>query len=388
MNNLEDLKKIENFEDLFFKKMRGLSSDTDAVKERIKKFYELINLKENSSPLASTNYKNLRRISIVLTTFCNLKCVWCHREEKHVKDAGYLSKNLHYDSLMKLLPQLKGFDVLTWGGLGEPMLYKHFYEVTKEARKYFKIVKTTCNGTTLVEKNIIKLKNSGLNFLEVSIDGFDNEANMRLRGAHEGKIIKNLESLSENTSIPLQINTVVSEENYDSLWDAVSKLKNVKNIIMLHTIPLFMTKHMQELGIKELDIKKYKKLLIKWSEDIKKLNLPWELSPDLNQIDHDPVTYMKENHNICFTPYEDPTINIDGEIVPCSRLQHLGLGNVFKDGFNKVWNGEKMQSFRREQLKGNYGKLCQRECSMKVTTKQSKEERIEKLKEIHPTMEI
>ena len=385
MNNFNNL---QDFENLFFKKMRGLSENDEATKERIKKFYELIILKDKANPEAPINKKTLRRISIVLTTFCNLKCVWCHREEEHVKNANYLSKNLHFENLMKLLPQLKGFEVLTWGGLGEPMLYKHFYEVTKEARKYFKIVKTTCNGTTLNEKNIFKLKDSGLNFLEVSIDGFDNEANMKLRGAHEEKIIKSLEFLSKNTDIPLQINTVVSRENYNSLWGAIEKLKNVGNIIMMHTIPLFMTKHMQKLGIKALEMEKYKKLLQKWQEDIDKYNLKWELSPDIQQVEYDPVSFMKKKHNICFSPFEDPTINIDGEIVPCSRLQHLGLGNVFKEGFNEVWNGKKMKKFRAEQLEGNYGDLCQRECNMKVTTTKNSDVREKSLKEIHESINL
>ena len=385
---MSNFNNLEDFESLFFKKMRGLSENDEATKERIKKFYELIILKDKANPEAPINKKTLRRISIVLTTFCNLKCVWCHREEKHVKDSGYLSKHMDFKLLMNLLPQLKGFEVLTWGGLGEPMLYKNFYEVTKEARKYFKIVKTTCNGTTLTEKNIFKLRDSGLNFLEVSIDGFDNEANMKLRGAHEGKIIKSLEFFSENTEIPLQINTVVSEENYNSLWGAIEKLKNVKNIIMMHTIPLFMTKHMQEIGVKALDITKYKKLLNKWDADIRKNNLKWELSPNIKQLEYDPVSFMKKKHNICFSPFEDPTINIDGEIVPCSRLQHLGVGNVFEHGFEKVWNGERMKTFRAEQLEGNYGDLCQRECSMQVTSKKNNQDREKALKKVHQSINI
>ena len=157
---------------------------------------------------------------------------------------------------------------------------------------------------------------------------------------------------------------------------------------MMHTIPLFMTKHMQELGIEALDIGKYKKLLSKWDEDIKKNNLKWELSPDIKQVEYDPVSFMKQKHNICFSPYEDPTINIDGEIVPCSRLQHLGIGNVFKEGFDEVWNGEKMNKFRGEQLEGNYGHLCQRECSMKVTSRKSDQEREKALKTIHRDINI
>ena len=107
--NIENLKE---FESLFYKKMR-LSKDNNAINERIRKLYELIILKNDASPLASKNNDTLRRISIVLTTWCNLKCVWGHREEKHVKDSGYLSKHMNFEKLKLLLPDLKGFQVLS-----------------------------------------------------------------------------------------------------------------------------------------------------------------------------------------------------------------------------------------------------------------------------------
>ena len=147
--NINTITTIDEFEDLFKRNIRGMFKDEKSRNERIKKFYELIVLKKNASPLASTKKETLRRVSIVLTTKCNLKCVWCHREEQHVKDSGYLEKNIELDKLKKLLPELKGFHVLSWGGLGEPMLNKNFYEATKIARKYIPIVKTVCNGTTL-----------------------------------------------------------------------------------------------------------------------------------------------------------------------------------------------------------------------------------------------
>ncbi len=374
---------LDQFEELFNRNLRGMVKDDKSKNERIRKFYELIVLKKNASPYALTSKKTLRRVSVVLTTKCNLKCVWCHREEIHVKESGYLEKNIEIEKLKKLLPKLQGFHVLSWGGLGEPMLNKNFYEATKIARKYIPIVKTVCNGTTLVEKNIQKLKDCKLNYIEVSIDGFNEEANLRLRGAHDAVIIKNIKNLSDQTNIPIQINTVVSEENYDSLFSAIYKLKDVKNIVAMHTIPLFMTKHMQKLGINPLEQSKYENLLKSWKKDIQKLNLNFELSPNLDQVNFDPVNFMKKEHNICFSPFEDPSINVDGHIAPCSRLQHISLGNVFDDGFEKAWNSEKMVKFRQEQLKGNYGDLCQRECNMKVTCNKSLEERTKIHKKIH-----
>ena len=107
MNN--NINNLKDFESLFYKKMRGLSKDNNAINDRIRKLYELIILKNDASPIASINNETLRRISIVLTTWCNLKCVWCHREEKHVKDSGYLSKHMDFEKLKLLLPDLEGF---------------------------------------------------------------------------------------------------------------------------------------------------------------------------------------------------------------------------------------------------------------------------------------
>ena len=224
-----------------------------------------------------------------------MKCVWCHREEEHVINSGYLSNKISSNKLKNFLPQLKGFDVLSWGGLGEPLMNKDIYELSTLAAKYVPIVKTTSNGTTLTKKNVVKIKNSGLNYLEVSIDGFDSEANQKLRGSDENIIIDNLYELCDQTDLPLQINSVVSEENYDSLFFAIEKLKDVKNIVCIHAIPLFMTKHMMSLGIKTLSKEKFQKLIIHWDNEIKKYNLKWELSPNLSDVDFDPVVFMKKN---------------------------------------------------------------------------------------------
>ena len=74
---------------------------------------------------------------------------------------------------------------------------------------------------------------------------------------------------------------------------------------------------------------------------------------------------MKRLHNICFTVFEHPFINLDGFITPCGRLQHINLDNVLEKGFDEAWNGPKTLRWREQQLKENYGTYCQRECYMK-----------------------
>ena len=204
---------------------------------RLTKYIELLTLKSSATPYASSDRKSLREVGIVINTKCNLTCVWCHREEKHIKDSGYLERNGNLEKLKKLLPMLKGFECIHWGGLAEPLLNKDIFDLSKLARKYVPIVKVTTNGTTLLPKVVTKIIESGINYIEISLDGFDGQINKKYRGSDEVKIIKYLEDISNRSNIPLQINSVITDVNIDALWDAIDKLKNVKNLVRMHTIP-------------------------------------------------------------------------------------------------------------------------------------------------------
>ena len=124
---------------------------------RLIKYIELLTLKGKSSTIATTDKKSLGEVGVVINTKCNLKCVWCHREEKHIIDSGYLERNGNIEKLKKLLPELKGFDCIHWGGLAEPLLNKDIYELTKIAKTIVPRVKVTTNGTTLNPKVVTKL---------------------------------------------------------------------------------------------------------------------------------------------------------------------------------------------------------------------------------------
>ncbi len=334
---------------------------------RLIKYIELLTLKGNATTIATTDKKSLREVGVVLNTKCNLKCVWCHREERHFKESGYLERNGDFEKLKKLLPELKGFDVIHWGGLAEPLLNKDIYELTKLARKYVPDITVTTNGTTLVPKVVTKIIESGFTKIEISLDGFDGDTNMKYRGSDETKVIGYLEDLSNRSDIPLQINSVLTAVNIESLMPAIDKLKNVKNIKSIHTIPLFVTKVLEKKGIVAASLEDHRKLLTHWKKKIKKFGLDIKLSPDVEDVTMDPIVSMKRLHNICYTVFEHPFINLDGKISPCGRLQHIGLDSVTDLGFEKAWNGPKIRKWREEQLAGNYGTYCQRECYMKNT---------------------
>jgi len=354
----------------------------DGKKESLKKYIELLVLKENASPIATTDKKSLRQVNVVLNTKCNLKCVWCHREESHFKDSGYLERDGDLEKFKKLIPLLEGFDCIHWAGLAEPMMYKPIFELTKFARNYFPRVKVTTNGTSLMPKIVDRIIDSGFTDIEISLDGFDAKTNKKYRGSDENKIIGYLEDLSSRCNAKLQVNSVVADVNLKSLWDAIDKLKNVKTLKVIHTIPIFVTKHMQELGINSPDPDEHYKLLKHWEERIKYYNLDIKLYPNPDEVVLDPIIALKRKHNLCFTVYDHPFINMDGYLTPCGRLQHVNLENVIDSGgFDQAWNGEKAIKWRKSQLEGNYGIYCQRECSMKNTCAKANPKKLDELSE-------
>jgi cyclic pyranopterin phosphate synthase len=176
--------------DLSINDMTQFISNFHDNPRRLEKYIELLLMHEEAAPLATEDKQSLSEVNIVLTTRCNLRCVWCHREEDHYQD--YLNREIDFDKVADLLPDFKGFSVVHWAGLGESLLYPRIFELTRLARNHVPSVKITTNGTTLTRATVDRLIDSGVTYLEVSIDGFDGKTNRKFRGIPEEKIIDSL----------------------------------------------------------------------------------------------------------------------------------------------------------------------------------------------------
>jgi len=167
----------------------------------------------------------------------------------------------------------------------------------------------------------------------------------------------------------LQINSVVSTENAPWLSDFVSKFKNVKNINVWHTIPLFETSQMRDSGIKPLDDDSYKTLLLKTENEIKEEGLDWNLSPSGHGVRLDPIIEMKRRLNICFSCFDDPYIGVNGQFNFCPRQEYTASGVDVSVGFEEAWNHQNLRKFRKNMLKGTYPEYCGKLCFLEDRSK-------------------
>ncbi|MEM1589414.1 MAG: radical SAM protein [Candidatus Bathyarchaeia archaeon] len=109
---------------------------------------------------------------------CNLNCKHCYSNA-----SVYAGKELETKEALKVVDQLADFGVvsLAFSG-GEPLMRKDFFEVAKHAVNSGLYVSLATNGTLLNKQTVQRLKEIGIHYVEVSVDGSDAKFHDAFRG--------------------------------------------------------------------------------------------------------------------------------------------------------------------------------------------------------------
>ena len=257
---------------------------------------------------------NFYHITINPTMNCNFKCWYCY--ETHIKDSKLSDKTIqaicnHINIVFNTYPNLKDFK-LSWFG-GEPLLY---YDTTVKpileyAYKNFKNTKVnfystfTTNGLLINIDRIIDFKKYSVNFLQITLDGFEEEHNnVRYISKNKGsfiQIVDNIILLAKNEiNVTVRIN--FSENtllNISKLADFFSKIEK---------------KHLKYLLFDFHQV---------WQEE-KDLTLELNTALDyfksigLDTVQRDDVDTFKSP---CYADKKNhATINYNGEVFKCTFL--------------------------------------------------------------------
>jgi radical SAM protein with 4Fe4S-binding SPASM domain len=147
-----------------------------------------------------------------LTYTCNLRCKHCY------EDAGIHRPELSTEEVFLAVDKLSniagvGVPALSFSG-GEPLMRKDFFEVAAYTSKRIPYVSIATNGTLLTKDNVKQLKNVGINYVEISLDGATktvHEEFRRVPGCFE-KTMRGIESCIEE-GLDTCIATTIHKEN-------------------------------------------------------------------------------------------------------------------------------------------------------------------------------
>ncbi|MBD3228114.1 MAG: GTP 3',8-cyclase MoaA [Candidatus Lokiarchaeota archaeon] len=210
------------------------------------------------------------RISI--TNRCNLNCVYCHREGIHRKDF----EEMKSDEIIRIITLSIEFGIkyIKITG-GEPLIREDIFEIIRKIRniKEIKNISLVTNGTLLEEK-AFKLKDAGLDRVNISLDTLDpcrfSNITQMDEKIHQ-KILRGVVKAINVGLNPLKINMVmlkdINEDEFESMFDFTKEHGCTLQCIEL--IPLekgeqsFTEKHMNLEELEKKIAKKASKIIVR-----------------------------------------------------------------------------------------------------------------------------
>jgi radical SAM protein with 4Fe4S-binding SPASM domain len=166
------------------------------------------------------------------TYICNLRCKHCY------EDAGKYKPELSTEEAFHVVDTLSktaavGLPALSISG-GEPLMRKDIFEVATYANKKIPYLSVATNGTLLTKDNVKRLKDTGVDYVEISLDGATKDVHegfRRVPGCFE-KTMKGIEN-SIDEGLDTCIATTIHKENIGEV-EKIIELANRLDVRFMH----------------------------------------------------------------------------------------------------------------------------------------------------------
>jgi radical SAM protein with 4Fe4S-binding SPASM domain len=178
------------------------------------------------------------------TKQCNLRCRHCYENAGPKPAPDELTTEEAKHAIDEFANA--GAVALSFSG-GEPLLRKDFFEVAKYAAEKEFYVSVASNGTLITEKVAQKMKEAGVQYVEVSLDGFENTHDefREIQGAWKRAIegIKKLHKAGLDTCVATTA-THYNLKEIPKLVEFIEKDLHAKRFIVFNFIPVSRGKEM------------------------------------------------------------------------------------------------------------------------------------------------
>jgi len=277
------------------------------------------------------------KISIETGNICNLFCPLCptnDEEQKHVPK-GLMSIEDFRTIFDKIRPFVKTLDLFSWG---EPFLNKDIGRMIAYAKERKPAVRifVDSNLNVLSEEHVDSVVRNGLDVLKVSCDGVTQRVYEKYRAGGD------LKRVMENISRLMSKKKELGSERPRIIWKYLVFKHNQSEVEKAREKALGMGLEFEDSGMrvdcgKEIfeSVEKSVERDRQWIPDDERYNNYRDLSGGKTS---------------CEKPWKTLTVNWNGEVLPCGAVYDCGsysFGNLLKQSFSEVWNGEKFVRARK-----------------------------------------
>ena len=296
------------------------------------------------------------KLDIENVSRCNFRCQMCQVSQW---DKGKRAEDMTFESFKNLIDEQYGVVELKIQGMGEPVLGRNnFFKMIRYARDKHIWVRTITNASILHKsENYKKIIDSGVNELQISIDGSTKKVFEKIRNkAIFEKVIENcklvnLYSKKVNRRVT-KMWTVVQKDNFHQLEDLVDLAAE------LHFPSMVFSFDIGDWGQEN------------WTQtnlDFRSNAISYEQGMSLRakgaklgvEVYYYYYRAEYDRDKLCPWPFERAFVSSDMKIVPCCMVANPEVENLGDaTEFSKEWNSDKYVEFRKKHIYGNLPNYC------------------------------
>lgn len=318
-------------------------------------------------------YTGPKLVQIDITNNCNNDCVgcWCHStylEEKQMP-AAQKRKFIPFDKMVEILDELRtmGCREIYYAGGGDPSTHPRFMEILEKTKQNGFIAYVNTNFTLFSKDMIRKCVEIGLDHFTLSVWAGSEKSYL---STHPNKKTGDFEKLKESISFLnklkrgppyTKIYNVISSRNYYDLKSMIQFAQDTNSDSIEFTMAdivggktEFLLLEPDQLKVLQRDasdilesfnLGKYgsRLHLFRYNEFLRRI-----------QDDHDTLSGEYDKNIVsklpCTIGWTFSRINADGTVNGCLKSHRIPVGNIHEHSFNRIWNGDKQQWFRRHSL--------------------------------------
>ncbi len=286
-----------------------------------------------------------------MTRRCNLKCVHCYAKSE---DISY-DNELNREQSLAMIDDLAefGVPVLLFSG-GEPLVHPRLIEYAQYAvNKGMRAVIST-NGTLITKKKAKALKEIGLSYVGISLDGLE-ETHDKFRGV-KGSYKKAMKAIEycQKAGIKVGLRFTINKRNVKDIpgiFDLLEE-KNIPRACFYHLVYSGRGSEIAKEDLSHEETRKVLDLIMERTKDLHDRNKPKEVLTVDNHadgpyvykrlLDEDPeraaeVLELLEMNEGNSSGRGIGCISWDGEVHPDQFWREKSLGNIKERPFSKIW---------------------------------------------------
>lgn len=313
---------------------------------------------------------------------CNLRCQMCSIQFRKDGPPYGPPAFMKFEVFTDIIDQFVTMKELHLQGLGEPMMHPRFFDMVEYAAKRGISVSTNSNLTLLNDRRAACCVTSGLDSLQISIDGSTAETYERIRvRAHFDRVVANVERILaarkrlQSVTPHLRLVMVMMRRNLHELPDLVrfAYRYSIKSIFVQHLCHDFGEATLPEHYLPMRDFVQSETLL---EEDPQRIDyyfgearkVAQELRIDLRL----PSARIRLHPSgtpgplRCDWPWTGAYFSYQGYAMPCCMIStpdRINFGNISDLGAKRLWNGLRYQEFRDQLSSDEPPEVC-RSCSV------------------------